>query len=78
MKVYAARYSDCTAESAMGVLSLHATHEGAHTAMAAHRDQCRAEHEEFLQRNPDIDGQWTDEHGDGFNAWDVKEYEVLP
>lgn len=77
MKVYAAQFSPFTAESAMGVLSLHATREGAQAAVEQHRAAEKADYEQWQEEIPDQDP-WDDATGDGFMAWGVTEYEVLP
>lgn len=78
MKVFAARFCDCTPHSAFGVLSLHQSPETAQAAIDAHRAAEKADwltwaDAEWQKTNP-----WTDEHGAGSQAWDVFEYEVKP
>ena len=82
--VYAARYKDGP-ESGMCVISLHAKKEDAQAAADAHKEKTRKEWiegGEFLKAEcPELnlsDREWSDEHGTGFDYWDVCEQIVYP
>jgi len=75
--VYAFRYSSCTHEEGMRVISLHSKHSSAVEALELHRAKSKAEwttrydetdkdHRDWLEKYP-----WVEETGSGSECWDV-------
>lgn len=86
--VFAAMYSDCYHESALGVISIHETMSGALDAIGKHKEKMKCEYEdlspcgdeeideirsEWVNSHP-----WTDGNGSGHELWEICSFEVNP
>jgi hypothetical protein len=86
--VYAALYSDCYHESALGILSIHESKAGALAAVEDHKAREKANYEaEYKSGDVKKDEwikehqkayPWSDKHGTGSQLWEVWELEVKP
>lgn len=71
MTVYAFEYTDNVHESAMGVISLHKTYEGAQKALEFHKETERKEYEQLHNERFKLDFPFGN-----FESWRVREIEV--
>jgi len=84
MIIFAALFCDGSA-SHFGIISLHSSKEGAEQVVKEHKEKLRQEWISLCNSpDPDIaefwnqpENVWSDEHGTGFDAWDVQEFELL-
>jgi hypothetical protein len=72
MKVYLAKYNDCTFESTSRTLSVHLSREGAEKAVQQHKDEVYKEWDKL------DDDDKEDFSFDWDKSWGVSEVDVLP